>query len=74
VSHLKKACCKLGLLEDDEEDGWVESDDVGPELGNTKILGDADEEDSVEGPDEGALLELGLFEGAEEGCFQDDVV
>jgi hypothetical protein len=62
------------LLEGNDEDGWVEGDDAGQELGPAEMLGGVDEEGSVEGPEEGALLELGLLEGAEESCVQGDDV
>jgi hypothetical protein len=43
------------LLEDDDE-GWVESEEAGPELGTAESLADADGENSLEGPVDGSEI------------------
>jgi hypothetical protein len=62
---------------DGDDEGGVEGDGVGPEeLGAVETLGKAEDklESPVEcshtGPEEGALLKLGLLEGAGESCAE----
>jgi hypothetical protein len=57
------ALLKLEILETDD-DGWVEGDDDGPELGPLDTLSDADGE--LEGPEDRSdeqVRKLGLLEG-----------